>query len=308
MKVIVAGAAGFLGSHLVERLLNRGDEVWGIDNLSTGRMENLAHLKHRLWRGIFKADIVSPYVELPPCDLLFNFACPASPPAYQKDPIHTMMTCVVGTKNMLEHAEACKAIFVQASTSEIYGDPWSTPQSEEYRGNVNSFGPRACYDEGKRAAESLCYDFNQRGVRVKVARIFNTYGPRMDPNDGRVVSNFIVQALRRQPLTIYGDGQQTRSFCYVDDLIEGFMRLSETDDAFTGPINLGNPEEFTVYELAYKIIVRLGGDITKRPLPIDDPKQRCPNIDLARSVLDWWPGIKLEEGLDRTIEYFKGVV
>lgn len=323
MKALVTGAAGFLGSHLVDRLLSEGYEVWGLDDLSTGKMSNLDHARSRqflkLWRGIFWKSVQDPYVELPPVDIVFNFACPASPPAYQKDPIRTMETCVVGTQRMLDYARTNRAVFVQASTSEVYGDPWLSPQNEEYRGNVNSFGPRACYDEGKRAAEALCYDFNkQYGVPVKVARIFNTYGPRMHPNDGRVVSNFIVQALRHEKLTLYGNGEQTRSFCYVDDLIEGFVRLSKTDDDFTGPVNLGNPIEFTMVNLAFKVVSLVKGIpedsssishmLEMRPLPIDDPKQRRPNIDLARSALDWWPEIQLEEGLKRTIEYFRKVV
>lgn len=319
MRVIVTGAAGFLGSHLVERLVNDGHEVWGVDNFTTGRMSNLSSVYSKLWHGITEHDIIDPPLVMPPVDMIFNFACPASPPAYQKDPVRTMMTCVLGTKNMLDHARSCKAVFVQASTSEVYGDPWTTPQSELYKGNVNSFGPRACYDEGKRAAEALCYDYHhQYGVSVKVARIFNTYGPRMDPNDGRVVSNFIVQSLLGEKLTIYGAGTQTRSFCYVDDLIEGFIRLSRTDPEFVGPINLGNPGEYTIRQLAEQTIKLIyGGNehslaldkmIEFRSLPVDDPKQRCPNIDLARSVLSWWPEVQLEDGLRKTIEYFRKVV
>lgn len=318
MRVLVTGAAGFLGSNLVKRLLKDNHVVYGLDNYSTGRLRNLQSIYDENWKGVTTGDVTDS-LYLPEVDLIFNFACPASPPAYQSDPVHTMMTCVLGTKNMLDHARKHDAIFVQASTSEIYGDPDISPQNESYKGCVNTWGIRACYDEGKRAAEALCHDYNTKyGTKVKVARIFNTYGPGMDPNDGRVVSNFIVQSILGEKLTLYGEGNQTRSFCYVDDLIEGFIKLSQTDVGFCGPINLGNPNEFTITDLAFKVIslVRgipedsssIGHRIKQLPLPQDDPKQRCPDITLAKSVLSWEPKIQLDMGLAQTIEYFRRIV
>ncbi|HEX4171725.1 MAG TPA: UDP-glucuronic acid decarboxylase family protein [Acetobacteraceae bacterium] len=304
-RVLVTGGAGFLGSHLCERLLRDGHDVLCIDNYFTGRKDNIAHLLGDPNFEAMRHDITFPlYVEV---DEVFNLACPASPVHYQYDPVQTTKTSVIGAINMLGLAKRVGAKILQASTSEVYGDPTVHPQNEEYRGNVNPMGPRACYDEGKRCAETLFFDyFRQHRTRIKVARIFNTYGPRMHPNDGRVVSNFIVQALRGKDITIYGDGSQTRAFCYVDDLIEGFVRLIATDDKVTGPINLGNPHEIPVSELANRVI-RLTNSrsrIVYQDLPQDDPMQRCPEIKLAKKTLGWEPRVPLDEGLTRTIAYF----
>ena len=283
-----------------------GNEVLCVDNYFTGRRENILHLVDHPRFEVVRHDITWPlYVEV---DEIYNLACPASPVHYQHDPVQTTKTSVHGAINMLGLAKRVKAKIFQASTSEVYGDPTVHPQTEDYRGNVNPIGPRACYDEGKRCAETLFFDYHrQHKVRIRVARIFNTYGPRMHPNDGRVVSNFIVQALRGEPITVYGDGSQTRAFCYVDDLIEGFIRLMDAPDTVTGPINLGNPVEFTIGELARKIIDLTGSSskIVYKPLPVDDPTQRCPDITLARKLLGWEPKVPLETGLLRTIEYFR---
>lgn len=323
MNIVVAGGAGFLGSHLVDALLERGHFVTVIDSLVTGRYENLADATKRFPHQIsfLNRDITHDLYDRRHGDVgysrkydaVFNFACPASPVAYQADPIHTMMTCVVGTANLLEFARRDNAVFIHASTSEIYGDPEVHPQREDYKGCVNTTGPRACYDEGKRAAETLCFDYARKhGLRIKVARIFNTYGPRMAVNDGRVVSNFIVQALRGENLTVYGDGSQTRSFCYVDDLIDGFLKLLQTPDEFAGPVNIGNPNEFTIRQLVSKVLAATGFQsnsmFVELVLPQDDPKQRRPDITLAQEVLGWEPKVQLKEGLQRTIEYFREVL
>lgn len=304
-RVLVAGGAGFLGSHLCERLLKDGHEVLCLDNFFTGSRENIRHLLTNPYFEVMRHDITFPlFVEV---DEIYNLACPASPIHYQFNPVQTTKTSVHGAINLLGLAKRTKAKIFQASTSEVYGDPTVHPQTEDYRGNVNPIGPRACYDEGKRCAETLFFDYHrQNGVNIRVARIFNTYGPRMHPNDGRVVSNFIVQALQGQPITIYGEGTQTRSFCYVDDLIDGFIRLMAAPDHVTGPINIGNPGEYTIRQLAENV-VRLTGaksDFVVKPLPQDDPLQRCPDITKARTLLDWQPTIHLEEGLKRTIAYF----
>ncbi|MFY8093556.1 MAG: UDP-glucuronic acid decarboxylase family protein [Niveispirillum sp.] len=304
-RVLVAGGAGFLGSHLCERLLKDGHEVLCVDNFFTGSRENIRHLLANPYFEVMRHDVTFPlFVEV---DEIYNLACPASPIHYQFNPVQTTKTSVHGAINLLGLAKRTKAKIFQASTSEVYGDPTVHPQTEDYRGNVNPIGPRACYDEGKRCAETLFFDYHrQSGVNIRVARIFNTYGPRMHPNDGRVVSNFIVQALQGLPITIYGDGTQTRSFCYVDDLIDGFIRLMAAPDHVTGPINIGNPGEYTIRQLAENV-VRLTGaksDFIVRPLPQDDPLQRCPDITKARTLLDWQPSIHLEEGLKRTIAYF----
>lgn len=305
-RILVTGGAGFLGSHLCEKLLNEGNEVICVDNFYTGSKENIANLLNNPYFEVIRHDIcLSLYVEV---DEIYNLACPASPIHYQFDPVQTTKTSVHGAINMLGLAKRVKAKILQASTSEVYGDPTVHPQPETYWGNVNPIGPRACYDEGKRCAETLFFDYcRQHGLKIKVARIFNTYGPRMHPNDGRVVSNFIVQALKGEDITIYGDGSQTRSFCYVDDLINGLIKLMNTSDNFTGPVNLGNPIEFSILELAKKVIESTGSKskIIFKPLPIDDPKQRKPNITLAKEKLNWEPKIKLEDGLKNTIEYFK---
>ncbi|QJU57627.1 SDR family oxidoreductase [Sphingomonas sp. AP4-R1] len=305
-RVLVTGGAGFLGSHLCARLLDEGHDVLCVDNYFTGSKANIEPLLKRPHFEAMRHDVTFPlYVEV---DEIFNLACPASPIHYQFDPVQTTKTSVVGAINMLGLAKRVKAKIFQASTSEVYGDPTISPQAEDYRGNVNPLGPRACYDEGKRAAETLFFDYHrQHGVRIKVARIFNTYGPRMHPNDGRVVSNFIVQALRGQPITLYGDGSQTRAFCFVDDLVEGFVRLMATDEDCTGPMNLGNPHEISVAELARRVIDLTGSnsEIVYRPLPQDDPLQRCPDISFAKSKLGWEPQVRLEVGLSRTIEYFR---
>lgn len=308
-RVLVTGGAGFIGSHLCERLLAAGDEVLCVDNFYTGRRQNIEHLLRNPRFEILRHDIThSLYVEV---DEIYNLACPASPIHYQFDPVQTLKTSVHGSINILGLAKRVRAKIFQASTSEVYGDPTVHPQPESYWGNVNPLGTRACYDEGKRAAETLFSDYRrQHGVRTKIARIFNTYGPRMHPNDGRVVSNFIVQALRGAPITIYGEGTQTRSFCYVDDLIEGFVRLMSTEDGFCGPINLGNPDEFTIRELAEIVIgmTKSSSQLEFKPLPSDDPKQRQPDITLARQKLGWQPHIKLREGLEKTVQYFRGIV
>ncbi len=304
-RIVVTGGAGFLGSHLCEHLARDGQDVLSVDNYFTGRKDNLATLLGQPRFEALRHDVTFPlYVEV---DEIYNLACPASPVHYQFDPVQTTKTSVVGAINMLGLAKRTKAKVLQASTSEVYGDPEIHPQTEEYRGNVNPLGPRACYDEGKRCAETLFFDYHrQHGTRIKVARIFNTYGPRMHPSDGRVVSNFIVQALRGRELTIYGDGSQTRAFCYVDDMIEGLVRLMQTPEGVTGPVNLGNPHEIAVRDLAERIIALTGSRarIVHRPLPADDPTQRCPDIGLARRLLGWEPAIPLEIGLERTIAYF----
>ena len=308
-RVLVTGGAGFLGSHLCERLLGQGHDVLCVDNYFTGRKDNIAHLLGRPQFEALRHDVTFPlYTEV---DEIYNLACPASPIHYQFDPVQTTKTSVIGAINMLGLAKRVKARIFQASTSEIYGDPTVHPQTEDYRGNVNPLGPRACYDEGKRAAETLFFDYHrQHHLRIKVARIFNTYGPRMHPNDGRVVSNFIVQALRGEPITLFGDGSQTRAFCFVDDLVEGFLRLMKTDDAVTGPVNLGNPHEIPVRELAQRIIRLTGSSssIVFRPLPQDDPTQRCPDITLARRLLAWEPKGVLDDGVGRTISYFESLL
>ncbi len=304
-RILVTGGAGFLGSHLCERLVAQGHDVLAVDNYFTGRKENIAHLLKESNFEAMRHDICFPlYVEV---DEIYNLACPASPVHYQFDPVQTTKTSVSGAINMLGLAKRVRAKVFQSSTSEVYGDPTVHPQTEEYRGNVNPIGPRACYDEGKRCAETLFFDYHrQHNLRIKVARIFNTYGPRMHPNDGRVVSNFIVQALQGESITVYGDGKQTRAFCYVDDLIEGFLRLMDSPDEVTGPINLGNPVETPVIELAEKIIKLIGSKskIELRPLPVDDPVQRCPDISRARNLLSWEPRVPLQTGLERTIAYF----
>ncbi len=305
-RVLVSGGAGFLGSHLCEHLLRQGDDVLCVDNYFTGRKDNIAHLLTDPHFEAMRHDITFPiYVEV---DEIYNLACPASPVHYQYDPVQTTKTSVIGAINMLGLAKRVGAKILQASTSEVYGDPTVHPQTEEYRGNVNPLGPRACYDEGKRCAETLFFDYlRQHGTRIKVARIFNTYGPRMHPNDGRVVSNFVVQALQGEDITLFGDGSQTRAFCYVDDLVGGLMRLMATEDDFTGPINIGNPHEIPVRELANRVI-RLTGSQSRtvfKPLPQDDPTQRCPDITLAKRILGWEPSVKLDDGLSRTISYFR---
>ena len=305
-RVLVTGGAGFLGSHLCERLLKDGHDVLCVDNYFTGRKDNIAHLIGDPHFEAMRHDITFPlYIEV---DEIYNLACPASPVHYQYDPVQTTKTSVIGAINMLGLAKRIGAKIMQASTSEVYGDPTVHPQTEDYRGNVNPLGPRACYDEGKRCAETLFFDyFRQHRTHIKVARIFNTYGPRMHPNDGRVVSNFIMQALRGEDITLYGNGSQTRAFCYVDDLIDGFVRLVATGDDITGPVNLGNPHEIPVAELADRVI-RLTGSksrIVYGELPQDDPMQRCPDITLARRTLDWEPHVALDDGLARTIAYFE---
>ncbi|MBT3358879.1 MAG: SDR family oxidoreductase [Rhodospirillales bacterium] len=308
-RILVTGGAGFLGSHLCERLLSDGHDVICLDNFFTGTKENIAHLIGNPFFEPMRHDVTFPlYVEV---DEIFNLACPASPVHYQYDPVQTTKTSVHGAINMLGLAKRTKAKILQASTSEVYGDPEVHPQTEDYRGSVNPIGPRACYDEGKRCAETLFFDYRrQHGLNIRVARIFNTYGPRMHPNDGRVVSNFIVQALSGKPITLYGDGSQTRSFCFASDLIDGLVRLMDAPNEFTGPVNLGNPHEITIRTLAETIMSLVGStaDIEYKPLPADDPLQRCPDIALARRELGWEPSVELTDGLARTIEYFKGVV
>lgn len=307
-KILVTGGAGFLGSHLCERLLNEGNEVLCLDNYFTGNKQNIEHLLSNPYFELIRHDVTMPFfVEV---DEIYNLACPASPVHYQYNPIKTIKTSVMGAINMLGLAKRINAKILQASTSEVYGDPKVHPQTEEYWGSVNPIGPRSCYDEGKRCAESLFINYhNQNNVRIKIARIFNTYGPRMLPNDGRVVSNFIVQALKNEDITVYGDGQQTRSFCYVDDLIEGLISMMRTDENILGPINIGNPIEFTILELAEEVI-KLTGSSSKirfEELPTDDPLQRQPNIDKAKKILNWEPKIILNKGLIKTIEYFKSI-
>ena len=308
-RILVTGGAGFLGSHLVDRLLDLGHEVLCVDNLFTGAKRNIDHLHGHPLFEFMRHDVTFPlYVEV---DQIYNLACPASPVHYQHDPVQTTKTSVIGAINMLGLAKRLRCKIFQASTSEVYGDPAVHPQTESYWGNVNPIGIRSCYDEGKRCAETLFFDYQrQHGLDIKVARIFNTYGPRMHPADGRVVSNFIMQALAGEAITIYGDGSQSRSFCYVSDLIEGWLRLMETPAGFTGPVNLGNPNEFTMLELA-KEVIDLTGSSSKlefRPLPQDDPRQRQPDISLARNKLGWEPAVELREGLVTTIDYFKKVV
>ncbi len=305
-RILVTGGAGFLGSHLCDRLVSDGHDVLCVDNYFTGSKANIAGLLGNERFEAMRHDVTFPlYVEV---DEIFNLACPASPIHYQFDPVQTTKTSVMGAINMLGLAKRTRARVFQASTSEVYGDPEISPQTESYRGHVKPLGPRACDDEGKRCAETLFFDYHrQHKTRIKVVRIFNTYGPRMHPNDGRVVSNFIIQALTGEDITLYGDGMQTRAFCYVDDLIEGFVRMMATGDDVTGPVNLGNPHEITVRELAERVIAMTGSAsrIVHRPLPQDDPLQRCPDITMARSMLGWEPRVKLEDGLARTIAYFR---
>ncbi len=308
-RVLVTGGAGFLGSHLCERLVAEGNDVLCVDNYFTGRKDNIAHLLSNPNFEALRHDITYPlHVEV---DEIYNLACPASPVHYQFDPVQTTKTSVMGAINVLGIAKRVGAKVFQASTSEVYGDPTVHPQDESYRGNVNPIGPRACYDEGKRCAETLFFDYlRQHQTRIKVVRIFNTYGPRMHPNDGRVVSNFIVQALRGEDITIYGDGMQTRAFCFVDDLIEGFVRMMGTPDDVVGPINLGNPVEIPVRGLAERVLSLTGGTskLVFKPLPVDDPIQRCPDISKARAVLGWEPHVDLDAGLGRTIAYFRALL
>ena len=305
-KILVTGGAGFLGSHLCERLLEQGHEVLCVDNLFTGTKRNILHLLNNPRFEFMRHDVTFPlYIEV---DEIYNLACPASPVHYQFDPVQTTKTSVMGAINMLGLAKRTRAKILQASTSEVYGDPEIHPQVESYRGAVNPIGIRACYDEGKRCAETLFFDYQrQHNVNIKVMRIFNTYGPRMHPNDGRVVSNFIIQALKGEDISIYGDGSQTRRFCYVDDLIDGMIKLMESKDGFFGPVNIGNPNEFTILELAKNVIelAKSHSKISFHPLPQDDPKQRKPDITLAQSELKWEPSIQLKEGLEKTIQYFK---
>jgi UDP-glucuronate decarboxylase len=308
-RILVTGGAGFLGSHLCERLVGLGHEVLCVDNYFTGRRDNIAQLLDHANFEAMRHDITFPlYVEV---DEIYNLACPASPVHYQFDPVQTTKTSVLGAINTLGLAKRVKAKVFQASTSEVYGDPEQHPQREDYRGHVNPIGPRACYDEGKRAAETLFFDYyRQHRVRIKVVRIFNTYGPRMHPQDGRVVSNFIVQALRGEDITVFGTGAQTRAFCFVSDLVEGFVRMMDTTDDVVGPVNLGNPHEIPVRELAERVLAKVGSrsKLVFKKLPVDDPTQRCPDITLARQKLDWEPKIGLDEGLDRTIAYFDGLL
>jgi UDP-glucuronate decarboxylase len=308
-RILVTGGAGFLGSHLCEQLLERGHDVLCVDNYFTGTKDNIVHLMDNPYFEVLRHDVTFPlYVEV---NEIYNLACPASPVHYQFDPVQTTKTSVHGAINMLGLAKRVKAKIFQASTSEIYGDPDVHPQVEEYHGNVNTIGPRACYDEGKRCAETLFFDYHrQHNLSIRVARIFNTYGPRMLPNDGRVVSNFIVQALKGEPITIFGDGSQTRSFCYVDDLIRGFIALMDGPDSVTGPMNLGNPGEFTIKQLAEQVVEMTGSrsKISYHPLPLDDPTQRCPDITMAREKLNWQPQIQLKQGLEKTIAYFESVL
>ena len=305
-RILVTGGAGFIGSHLCERLLAEGHDVLCVDNFFTGTRDNVALLLSNPCFELLRHDVTFPlYVEV---DEIYNLACPASPIHYQHDPVQTTKTSVHGAINMLGLAKRTKAKILQASTSEVYGDPKEHPQHEDYWGHVNPIGLRSCYDEGKRCAETLFFDYHrQHRLRIKVARIFNTYGPRMHPNDGRVVSNFIVQAIKGEPITVYGDGKQTRSFCYVDDLVEALMRLMRSPDDFTGPMNLGNPEEFTILELARKVIELTGSksQLIFKPLPSDDPVQRCPDIRLAQERLGWQPTVPVHDGLTRTVAYFR---
>jgi UDP-glucuronate decarboxylase len=305
-RILITGGAGFLGSHLCDRLIKRGEDVLCVDNFFTGSKRNIAHLIGHPYFELMRHDVTFPlYVEV---DQIYNLACPASPVHYQFDPVQTTKTSVHGAINMLGLAKRVKARIFQASTSEVYGDPEMHPQQESYWGRVNPIGPRSCYDEGKRCAETLFFDYQrQHDLDIKVVRIFNTYGPRMHPNDGRVVSNFIVQALKNEDITIYGDGQQTRSFCYVDDMVEGFVRMMDSERGFTGPVNMGNPGEFTMLELAENVLRLVGGKskLSFHPLPADDPRQRQPDISLARSKLGWEPKVALADGLKETIAYFR---
>ena len=307
-RVLVTGGAGFLGSHLCERLLKEGNDVLCVDNFYSGTKDNIAHLLGHPHFELMRHDITFPlYVEV---DEIYNLACPASPIHYQRDPVQTTKTSVLGMINMLGLAKRVKAKILQASTSEVYGDPEIHPQAEDYWGHVNPIGIRSCYDEGKRCSETLCFDYHrQHKVEIKVVRIFNTYGPRMHPKDGRVVSNFIMQAISGEDITIYGDGGQTRSFCYADDLIEAFVRMMATGPDVIGPINLGNPGEFTIKELAEQVLSKVGGSskLVFHPMPSDDPKRRRPNIDKAKATLDWEPTVPLHDGLDHTIEYFRNL-
>jgi UDP-glucuronate decarboxylase len=305
-RVLVTGAAGFLGSHLCSELVARGCDVVGLDNYLTGRKDNIAHLLHASDFEMVRHDVRQPYFG--EFDRIFHLACPASPASYQKNAIATAKVSFFGSLNMLGLAKRTGARILYASTSEVYGDPKEHPQTESYWGSVNPIGPRACYDEGKRIAEALFFDYHrQHAVGIKVVRIFNTYGPRMNPHDGRVVSNFIVQALRNEDITIYGDGRQTRSFCYVDDMIRGLMLAMDAPETFTGPVNLGNPEEFTIAELAALVIEVTGSrsGLVRKPLPVDDPRQRCPDITLARQAFGWEPTVRLREGLERTASFFE---
>ena len=307
--ILVTGGAGFLGSHLCDRLIERGDEVICVDNFFTGRKENIRHLLNHPRFELIRHDIVHPIVL--EVDQVYNLACPASPEHYQFNPIKTIKTSTVGMVNMLGLAKRCKARLLQASTSEVYGDPDVHPQTESYWGHVNPIGPRSCYDEGKRVAESLCVNYaHEHRMEVRLIRIFNTYGPRMDPRDGRVISNFIMQALRGEPLTVYGDGQQTRSFCFVSDLIEGMMRLMDYEGHDPGPVNIGNPGEYSMRQMAEAIVKLTGSSapIEQRPLPQDDPRRRCPDIGQAKKLLGWEPKVSLESGLRKTIEYYQSVL
>jgi UDP-glucuronate decarboxylase len=305
-RILVTGGAGFIGSYLCEKLLNEGNEVICVDNFFTGRKYNIIHLLNNPYFEIVRHDITFPlYIEV---DEIYNLACPASPIYYQFDPVQTTKTSIMGAINMLGLAKKLKIKILQASTSEVYGDPEIHPQTENYRGNVNPIGPRACYDEGKRCAETLFFDYRrQHNLKIKVIRIFNTYGPRMRLDDGRVISNFIVQALKDENITVYGDGSQTRSFCYVDDMVEGIVKMMDSRDEFTGPVNLGNPREFTILELAEKVIqfTDSKSKIIYKPLPEDDPIQRQPNINLAKKELNWEPKVLFEEGIKKTIDYFE---
>ena len=309
MKILLTGAAGFLGSHISKKLIDNNHEVIGLDDLSTGSIKNIEQLINHPKYSFIEHDVRIPYQAK--VDVILNFACPASPVNYQKDPVRTIETNFLGMINMLHLANETGARIIQASTSEIYGDPTQSPQKESYWGNVNPIGIRSCYDEGKRAAETLCFDYRrQHDLDARVIRIFNTYGPNMAIGDGRVVSNFIVQALRNEPINIYGDGKQTRSFCYVSDLVEGIYKLLQLDKNPDTPINLGNPNEFTILELA-KVVIEITkskSEIVNNPLPLDDPKQRCPDISLAKSTLNWKPTIELREGIEKTFEYFKQII
>lgn len=309
MKILLTGAAGFLGSHISKKLIDNNHEVIGLDDLSTGSIKNIEQLINHAKYSFIEHDVRIPYQAK--VDAILNFACPASPVNYQKDPVRTIETNFLGMINMLHLAKETDARIIQASTSEIYGDPTQSPQKESYWGNVNPIGIRSCYDEGKRAAETLCFDYKrQHNLDTRVIRIFNTYGPNMAIGDGRVVSNFIVQALRNEPINIYGDGKQTRSFCYVSDLVEGIYKLLQLDKNPETPINLGNPNEFTILELA-KVVIEItnsNSEIVNNPLPLDDPKQRCPDISLAKSTLNWKPTIELREGIEKTAAYFKQII
>jgi UDP-glucuronate decarboxylase len=308
-KILVTGGAGFVGSHLCERLLNEGNEVYCLDNFFTGQKQNIVHMLNNPYFELIRHDVINSY--LIEVDEIYNLACPASPVHYQYNPIKTIKTSVMGAINMLGLAKRVNAKILQASTSEVYGNPLVHPQPESYWGNVNPIGERSCYDEGKRAAETLFSDYHkQNNVRIKIVRIFNTYGPKMHPNDGRVVSNFIVQALKNQNITVYGEGNQTRSFQYVDDLVEGMIRMMGSPESFIGPVNIGNPHEFTILELAEKVIklTESKSKIIYRPLPSDDPMMRKPDITVAKKELDWEPNIRLDEGLVKTIEFFKTII